>query len=294
MCALCPSRFSASVANWPTSLSVCITQLQNGTGSRFGHHLSSSSSSALRAGGTVSSDHAGDIHISTAACVEPTYPSSDRSLPPRQPDGPVGGSQGSSDHHRHHILPQGEDQIDLGGGKRKLPSPERAVRQTALPQPQSGRERREEEEEAEEEQLQQWPDSAIEEEVLWSSESHRLQDSQEQSQRSRATSGGKKTAGGGAQKHQSAFYCLNYSAVCSVFTEVYKLAKLTLRFGENDNCNLSILTFNSDMCYRPWRGEEDGWMARCIFPFFSNWKYLDQRVVLWTCRLKLAVGCYLG
>uniref|UniRef100_A0A3P8PC16 HP domain-containing protein n=1 Tax=Astatotilapia calliptera TaxID=8154 RepID=A0A3P8PC16_ASTCA len=104
-----------------------------------------------------------------------------------------GGSQGSSDHHRHHILPQGEDQIDLGGGKRKLPSPERAVRQTALPQPQSGRERREEEEEAEEEQLQQWPDSAIEEEVLWSSESHRLQDSQEQSQRSRATSGGKKT-----------------------------------------------------------------------------------------------------
>ncbi|XP_076744043.1 supervillin a isoform X11 [Maylandia zebra] len=164
-------------------------QLQNGTGSRFGHHLSSSSSSALRAGGTVSSDHARDIHISTAACVEPTYPSSDRSLPPRQPDGPVGGSQGSSDHHRHHILPQGEDQIDLGGGKRKLPSPERAVRQTALPQPQSGRERREEEEEAEEEQLQQWPDSAIEEEVLWSSESHRLQDSQEQSQRSRATSG---------------------------------------------------------------------------------------------------------
>ncbi|XP_026034910.1 supervillin a isoform X11 [Astatotilapia calliptera] len=164
-------------------------QLQNGTGSRFGHHLSSSSSSALRAGGTVSSDHAGDIHISTAACVEPTYPSSDRSLPPRQPDRPVGGSQGSSDHHRHHILPQGEDQIDLGGGKRKLPSPERAVRQTALPQPQSGRERREEEEEAEEEQLQQWPDSAIEEEVLWSSESHRLQDSQEQSQRSRATSG---------------------------------------------------------------------------------------------------------
>ncbi|XP_039874702.1 supervillin a isoform X14 [Simochromis diagramma] len=156
-------------------------QLQNGTGSRFGHHLSSSSSSALRAGGTVSSDHAGDIHISTAACVEPTYPS--------QPDCPVGGSQGSSDHHRHHILPQGEDQIDLGGGKRKLPSPERAVRQTALPQPQSGRERREEEEEAEEEQLQQRPDSAIEEEVLWSSESHRLQDSQEQSQRSRATSG---------------------------------------------------------------------------------------------------------
>uniref|UniRef100_A0A3Q2USI1 Supervillin a n=1 Tax=Haplochromis burtoni TaxID=8153 RepID=A0A3Q2USI1_HAPBU len=151
-------------------------QLQNGTGSRFGHHLSSSSSSALRAGGTVSSDHAGDIHISTAACVEPTYPSSDRSLPPHQPDGPVGGSQGSSDHHRHHILPQGEDQIDLGGGKRKLPSPERAVRQTALPQPQSGRERREEEEEAEEEQLQQRPDSAIEEEVLWSSESHRLQD----------------------------------------------------------------------------------------------------------------------
>ncbi|XP_019218502.1 supervillin a isoform X15 [Oreochromis niloticus] len=164
-------------------------QLQNGTGSRFGHHLSSSSSSTLRAGGTVSSDHAGDIHISTAACVEPTYASSDRSLPPRQPDSPVRGSQGSSDHHRHHILPQVEDQIDLGGGKRKLPSPERAVKQTTLPQPQSGRERREEEEEAEEEQLQQRADRAIEEEVLWSSEHHRLQDSQEQSQKSRATSG---------------------------------------------------------------------------------------------------------
>lgn len=198
----------------------------------------------------MSSDHAGDIHISTAACVEPTYASSDRSLPPRQPDSPVRGSQGSSDHHRHHILPQVEDQIDLGGGKRKLPSPERAVKQTTLPQPQSGRERREEEEEAEEEQLQQRADRAIEEEVLWSSEHHRLQDSQEQSQKSRATSGGKKTAGGGAQKHQSAFYCLNYSAV-SVFTEVYKIAKFTLRFGENDNCNLSILVFNIQKCYRP-------------------------------------------
>uniref|UniRef100_A0A668VMW5 HP domain-containing protein n=1 Tax=Oreochromis aureus TaxID=47969 RepID=A0A668VMW5_OREAU len=164
-------------------------QLQNGTGSHFGHHLSSSSSSTLRAGGTVSSDHAGDIHISTAACVEPTYASSDRSLPPRQPDSPVRGSQGSSDHHRHHILPQVEDQIDLGGGKRKLPSPERAVKQTTLPQPQSGRERREEEEEAEEEQLQQRADRVIEEEVLWSSERHRLQDSQEQSQKSRATNG---------------------------------------------------------------------------------------------------------
>ncbi|XP_030612043.1 supervillin a isoform X2 [Archocentrus centrarchus] len=159
-------------------------QLQNGSGSRFGH-LSSSSSSALRAGVTVSSDQAGDIHIATATCVEPTYPSSDRCLPPRHPDGPVRRPQDSSDQHKYHILPHSEDQADLGGGKRKLPSPERAVRQTALPQPQSGRERRGEEEGAEEVQQQRRLSRGIEEEAVRSSESHMLQ---EENHKSRATS----------------------------------------------------------------------------------------------------------
>uniref|UniRef100_A0A3B4X6I9 Supervillin a n=1 Tax=Seriola lalandi dorsalis TaxID=1841481 RepID=A0A3B4X6I9_SERLL len=104
----------------------------NGAGSRFGHLPSSSSASALTAGGTVSTDHAGDIHITRApaARVENLPPSSDRSLPPQHPDGPAWMSQDSVDHQRYRSLPQGED---LGGGKRKLPSPEGSVRQATLP-----------------------------------------------------------------------------------------------------------------------------------------------------------------
>ncbi|XP_070784604.1 supervillin a [Enoplosus armatus] len=140
-------------------------QLQNGTGCQFGHlpTSSSSSSSALRAGSTVSTDHAGDIHITRAAArVEPLPPSSDRPLPPRHPDGPA------------------EDGADLGGGKRKLPSPEGAVRQASLPQPQTGRERRRgEEEEEEEEEEEQWLARGEGGKVVLSSESHMLQERQE-------------------------------------------------------------------------------------------------------------------
>ncbi|KAM9337647.1 supervillin a isoform 5-T5 [Symphorus nematophorus] len=173
-------------------------QLQNGTGSRYGHlPTSSSSSSALRAGGTVSTDHAGDIHITRAAPrVEPLpQSSSDTSLPPRHPDGPTWRSQDAVDHQRYRVAPQEEDRGDLGGGKRKLPSPEGAVRQAALPQPQTGRERRGENEE--EEQQQQW--LTRQGGAVQSSESHTLQEWQEayltedgqfpDSERSRAFSG---------------------------------------------------------------------------------------------------------
>uniref|UniRef100_A0A668AY97 Supervillin a n=1 Tax=Myripristis murdjan TaxID=586833 RepID=A0A668AY97_9TELE len=102
-------------------------QLQNGAGSRFGHLSSSSSSSALRPGGTVSTDHAGDIHLTrVGAPAEPRDP-------PRHPSPLTQPTEGP--------------EADLGGGKRKLPSPEGAARQGGLPQPRAGRERREEEEE---------------------------------------------------------------------------------------------------------------------------------------------------
>lgn len=133
-----------------------LTQLQNGTGSGFGHLPTSSSTSALRAGGTVSTDHAGDIHITRVAPgVEPLPPSSDKSLPHRHPDGPAWRSQDSADHQRYRVFSQGDGGADLGGGKRKLPSPEGTVRQVVLPQPVTGRERRrgEEEWEGEEQRL---------------------------------------------------------------------------------------------------------------------------------------------
>uniref|UniRef100_A0A3B4TEJ1 Supervillin a n=1 Tax=Seriola dumerili TaxID=41447 RepID=A0A3B4TEJ1_SERDU len=154
-------------------------QLQNGAGSRFGHLPSSSSASALTAGGTVSTDHAGDIHITRApaARVENLPPSSDRSLPPQHPDGPAWMSQDSVDHQRYRSLPQGED---LGGGKRKLPSPEGSVRQATLPQPHTGRERRGEEEEEEEEEFEQWLSRGRGEGAVQSSESHMLLERQEQ------------------------------------------------------------------------------------------------------------------
>ncbi|XP_008298877.1 supervillin a isoform X2 [Stegastes partitus] len=164
-----------------------LLQLQNGAASHFGPLPTSSSSSALRAGGTVSTDHAGDIHIPRAAAhVEPTPPSSDRSLPPRHPDGPTWRSHDTSDHHRYQILPQGEDRADLAGGKRRLPSPEGVVRQAALPQPHIGRERRGAEEEEEGGQQQQRRLSrGREEAAVQSSESHMLLERQEQRQEQR-------------------------------------------------------------------------------------------------------------
>lgn len=97
-------------------------------------------------------------------------------------------------------MPLGEDGADLGGGKRKLPSPEGTVRQATLPQPQTGRERRGEEEDREEEQ---WPATGGVDRAMQSSEIHMLQEWQEaylreegvftDSQKSRAISGGKKS-----------------------------------------------------------------------------------------------------
>ncbi|XP_067434431.1 supervillin a isoform X20 [Thunnus thynnus] len=159
-------------------------QLQNSAGSRFGHLPSSSSSSALRAGGTVSTDHAGDIHIPRAAArVEVAPPSSDRSLPPPQADGLAWRPQESAEQQKqpYQIVPQEEEGADLGGGKRKLASPEGAIRQAALPQPQSGRERREEEEEEEEVvEVEQWLARQRGDRALQSSESHMVEERQEQ------------------------------------------------------------------------------------------------------------------
>ncbi|XP_010777983.1 supervillin a isoform X16 [Notothenia coriiceps] len=149
-----------------------LLQLHNGTGSRL---PASSSSSALRES-TVSTDHAGDIHITRAAArVEPLPPSSDRSLPPHHPHAPSWRSQEVTDHQRYQNVPRGEAGTDLGGGKRKLPSPEGVVRQAALPHPQSGRERREEVVEKGEEQ---WPAGGWGD--VQSSESYMLQERQEE------------------------------------------------------------------------------------------------------------------
>ncbi|XP_054862889.1 supervillin a isoform X6 [Amphiprion ocellaris] len=157
-----------------------LLQLQNGAGSYFGPLPSSSSSSTLKAGGTVSTDHAGDIHITRAtAHVDPIPPSSDRSLPPHHTDSPAWRSQDASDHHRYQLLSQGEDRADLGGGKRRLPSPEGVVRQAALPHPQTGRERTGAEEEEEGGQ-QQRLSRGREEAAVQSSESHMLLERQEQ------------------------------------------------------------------------------------------------------------------
>ncbi|XP_019108434.1 supervillin a isoform X6 [Larimichthys crocea] len=171
--------------------------LQNGTGSQFGQPPTSSSSSALRAGGTVSTDHAGDIHITSVAPRVELLPNStsDNSLPPRHIDGPVWKAQESVDHQRYRSFPQEEDGPDLGGGKRKLPSPEGAIRQAPLPQPQAGRERWGEVEE-EEEQPQRLTRQGV---AVQSSESHMVHEWQEaylkeegqyaDSQRSRVISG---------------------------------------------------------------------------------------------------------
>ncbi|KAM6900497.1 supervillin a [Xenentodon cancila] len=151
-------------------------QLQNCTGSRFGNFPSSPSSSALRAGGTVSTDHAGDIHVTRAtARVEPLAPST-----PYHLDGYVSKSQDSFDHHRYLISQNGENTAEVTVGKRRLPSPETAARQTALPHPQSGRERWGEGEDEERVEQQLWLSRGEEEGALQSSESYKIHEKQEQ------------------------------------------------------------------------------------------------------------------
>ncbi|XP_061614011.1 supervillin a isoform X8 [Phyllopteryx taeniolatus] len=124
-------------------------QLQNGTSSLF-EPLSSSSSSALRGGGTVSTDHAGDIPLTMGPAVVETAPlNADKPLPPshlnnrsRRPHDPV-----DRDGKPYLVSQHAEEGTDPAGGKRRLPSPEGAGSQAAPPQPHTGSERWEEEEE---------------------------------------------------------------------------------------------------------------------------------------------------
>ncbi|KAK0153873.1 Supervillin [Merluccius polli] len=126
-------------------------QLHNATGSRLDPHLPPSpppTSTTLRSGGTVSTDHAGDIQLARGSGQPP---------PPSGPASHHWGALPSQQTPRAAVSLREEEGISGREGKRKLPSPEGAPNQTALPQPNGGRERRcrerEEEEEEEEEQL---------------------------------------------------------------------------------------------------------------------------------------------
>uniref|UniRef100_A0A674MYB5 Supervillin a n=1 Tax=Takifugu rubripes TaxID=31033 RepID=A0A674MYB5_TAKRU len=118
-------------------LIVVVPQLQNGPDSQLGPFPMCSS--ALT-GGTVSSEHAGDIHI-------PGNPAAPNTL--FQHAGPLWTSGESVDSSSGPMFTQEQD---LGRGKRKLPSPEGRVRQSSPPQPQTGKERRWQEEGEEEQQ----------------------------------------------------------------------------------------------------------------------------------------------
>ncbi|XP_077480245.1 supervillin a [Stigmatopora argus] len=113
-------------------------QLQNGTDSRF-EQLPSSS--ALKDDGTVSTDYAGDIHLTRVrASVEAVLPGGNM---PHDP----------SDHQDtpYRSSRRAEEGTEQARGKRRLPSPDGAVKQAAPPPPNTGREERMEKEEA------QWP-----------------------------------------------------------------------------------------------------------------------------------------
>lgn len=118
-------------------LIVVVLQLQNGPDSQLGPFPMCSS--ALT-GGTVSSEHAGDIHI-------PSLLTASNTLSQHAP--PLWTSRESADPSSGPMFTQDQD---LGRGKRKLPSPEGRVRQSFLPQPQSGKERRWQEEGEEEQE----------------------------------------------------------------------------------------------------------------------------------------------
>lgn len=149
------SHSLVSLFSLPRSPPFPSTQIHNGA------KLGQLSSSALRPGATVSTDHAGDIHLArdcegspaeaTLAAPNPGY--YERSIPrhtspPTQITEPFSAvwksvpgphHQASLDLQSHQpdtttVLPQ-EEECGLGGGKRKLPSPEGVVRQAPLPQP---------------------------------------------------------------------------------------------------------------------------------------------------------------
>ncbi|KAG7281599.1 hypothetical protein CRUP_033709, partial [Coryphaenoides rupestris] len=101
---------------------------------------SSQSSAALRSGETVSTDHAGDIHLARGSCqpqplLDPTGYRDRGGLPSQQ-------TPWASTAQRQEEEEEEEDGVSGREGKRKLPSPEEAPQQTALPQPHSSRERR--------------------------------------------------------------------------------------------------------------------------------------------------------
>lgn len=114
-------------------LIVVVPQLQNGSGS--------TSSSSLKTGGTVSTEHAGDILI-------PNHPLASNTL--RQHDGTRWRSRDSLYPESGSIFAQEQY---VGVGKRKMPSPEGRTRQSALPQPLTGKERWWQEEEEQQQRL---------------------------------------------------------------------------------------------------------------------------------------------
>ncbi|XP_057680143.1 supervillin isoform X3 [Corythoichthys intestinalis] len=146
-------------------------QLQNGTGARF-EHLPSSLSSALRDDGTVSTDHAGDIHLTRVPAPVEAAPLSADGLhldsQAKRPHDPLDHRDPPYRASRHAA--EGTDQA---GGKRRLPSPDGAVRQATLPQPNTGRERKEEEEE-------QWPSKERLDENMQNLNCHTLLERREQ------------------------------------------------------------------------------------------------------------------
>lgn len=159
-----------------------VSQLQSGPGPL------PTSSSTVTTGDTLSTDHAGDIlrprphpFLSSA---------SDPSLLPHYVDVPVWRSKDSVDHQKCRMFAQEEA---VGRGKRKLASPEGGVRQSALPQPQTGRERRRQEEEEEEQQQNYIRQGGVKQ----NSEKHMNQgEGQNQDcQKSRTITGGKNIQG---------------------------------------------------------------------------------------------------
>ncbi|KAM3593440.1 uncharacterized protein V6R79_013069 [Siganus canaliculatus] len=128
-------------------------QLQIGANSGLGCLPTPSSSSVLQAGGTVSTENAGDIHIIRAASLVKAGQSL---LSPEKScdvQGPNWRSQDSTDYHRDQFFPLEENNSKSGAGRQKGHPPVGALNQAALLQPQAERVRREQDDEGEE---QQW------------------------------------------------------------------------------------------------------------------------------------------
>lgn len=120
-------------------------------------------------------------------------------MPPRHLDSLV-WVKDSVDSQRYQIFPQEEDRAHVGGEKRKLPSPEGTVRQAALPQPQTGRERRglDEEEEEQQQLIRQGR-------VVQNSESRMPQEWQEEGQLPEGQKSRTISAGNKSRKSRDAF-----------------------------------------------------------------------------------------